>query len=971
MTRPRQNLLLLALALAALLAVSLLFAYQNWNNSEELSLQAAQGLLSDLSLDENHFTEALLRTRYGLDPNYDAITAARQDINSNLQQLRQLDLPPPIPASVARLTLIVNQENDQTESYKFLNAETRNSLRYYLFQVMRLMPEMPDRGPYSGLQHGLANNTIAMLQQVLRGSQPDENSDILGDNQHMLHQAANALPVEREVLKNLEKHSAILAEQLPKLESITLNLADSRSRNQIAKVRELTNDALNQRWYRNLLQRLVLGLLLLSLLFVLVLLLKRYLSVLRATGAQQRFLQSLTDNVGVGVLITSEDRIIFANPEAERLLEYERDALLGVFLHRQVHVHRQRLSVADCAVQSLIRQQGRFSGEFLFQARGGRQISVFQHAASYSADGVQNVVIAFQDISERKQTEDKLRQLSLVVEQSPESIIVTNLNAEIEYVNDAFLMNTGYAREEVIGRNPRMLQSGKTDGQAYVALWEALTQGQVWRGELLNRRKDGSEYCEMAIMAPIRQADGSVTHYVAIKENITEKKQAAAEINRLSNYDSVTELPNRNLLMDRLEQSLSMSLRQRSVEALILINLDRFKILNDAHGHNRGDQLLILVAARLSQLLQEGDTLARIGGDEFVLLLPTGHSSRELASQRGITVAQQVQSVLQPVFNVGTGEDIILTACLGVTLYPNYDQDSVHEVMRRADTAMHRGKDAGGNQTIFFEDDMAVSARQRFTIESELRQAIVRNELRLFLQPQVDAQGRPLSAEVLIRWQHPERGLLSPVDFIPIAEESDLIVAVGAWVLSQSCQLMAREAAAGFPLRLSVNVSPRQFRQPGFVPLLRDLIQETGAEPSHLMLEVTEGLFINNLSEVILKMDELTQLGVRFSIDDFGTGYSSLSYLKRMPIVELKIDKSFIQDITIDPNDAALVETILSVAQHLHYQVVAEGVETLDQVEFIKQRANVLFQGYYFGRPALAESWIEKWRADVRTGTQC
>jgi EAL domain-containing protein (putative c-di-GMP-specific phosphodiesterase class I) len=266
---------------------------------------------------------------------------------------------------------------------------------------------------------------------------------------------------------------------------------------------------------------------------------------------------------------------------------------------------------------------------------------------------------------------------------------------------------------------------------------------------------------------------------------------------------------------------------------------------------------------------------------------------------------------------------------------------------------------------------MAVSARQRFTIESELRQAIVRNELRLFLQPQVDAQGRPLSAEVLIRWQHPERGLLSPVDFIPIAEESDLIVAVGAWVLSQSCQLMAREAAAGFPLRLSVNVSPRQFRQPGFVPLLRDLIQETGAEPSHLMLEVTEGLFINNLSEVILKMDELTQLGVRFSIDDFGTGYSSLSYLKRMPIVELKIDKSFIQDITIDPNDAALVETILSVAQHLHYQVVAEGVETLDQVEFIKQRANVLFQGYYFGRPALAESWIEKWRADVRTGTQC
>jgi EAL domain-containing protein (putative c-di-GMP-specific phosphodiesterase class I) len=275
---------------------------------------------------------------------------------------------------------------------------------------------------------------------------------------------------------------------------------------------------------------------------------------------------------------------------------------------------------------------------------------------------------------------------------------------------------------------------------------------------------------------------------------------------------------------------------------------------------------------------------------------------------------------------------------------------------------MHRAKDAGGNQTMFFEEEMAKSAHQRFTIESELRQAVRSNELRLYLQPQVDSLGEIVSAEALIRWEHPERGLLPPGTFINIAEESDLIVDIGAWVLVEVCTLIARETMAGFPIRLSANISPRQFRRAGFVKYLKELLSTTGADPSQLILEITEGLFVNDIDDVIKKMNELTAIGIHFSIDDFGTGYSSLAYLKRMPIHELKIDKSFIQDAPSDPNDAALVETILSVANHLHLQVVAEGVETQAQADFLNFRAHILHQGYLYGKPVPAKQLISEWK---------
>ncbi|MEW6164542.1 MAG: EAL domain-containing protein [Pseudomonadota bacterium] len=586
-------------------------------------------------------------------------------------------------------------------------------------------------------------------------------------------------------------------------------------------------------------------------------------------------------------------------------------------------------------------------------------------ARKNSNDEICQLAGAFNRMAESIQEHERtLGKYSLALAQSPESIVITDLDGRIEYVNDCFLRNTGYAREEVLGQNPRILKSGSTPPATYVALWAAICAGHPWRGELVNRRKDGSEYVEEATIAPVRGPDGGITHYLAVKQDVTEKKRAAAEIERLAYHDALTGLPNRTLLLDRLALALAVAQRRDHFDALILLNLDRFKNLNDAHGHSTGDLLLIALGGRLAGLLREGDTLAHLAGDEFAILLQDLGNHRESASRRALTVAEKIHAGMRVPFRLENVEEAALTVSIGITLGPEGQDDNAEEALRRADTALHRAKASGGNQSAFFESDMGISARQRYAVERELRRAIAGGELLLYLQPQVDAHQNLCGAEALVRWQHPERGLLPPGTFIGIAEESDLIVDLGAWVLSEACRLMARETMAGHPLRLSVNLSPRQFRQPGFVQWIRDLLAATGADPTHLTLEVTEGLVIDDIDAVVARMHELRALGIHFSVDDFGTGYSSLSYLKRMPIHELKIDKSFVQDSTIDPNDAALVETILSVARHMHLQVVAEGVETEEQAEFLNARSRVIHQGYLYGKPEPAETWIARWRRE-------
>ena len=435
---------------------------------------------------------------------------------------------------------------------------------------------------------------------------------------------------------------------------------------------------------------------------------------------------------------------------------------------------------------------------------------------------------------------------------------------------------------------------------------------------------------------------------------------STAEIERLVNYDTLTGFPNRTLLVDQIEQSMALGKRRGRQDMLILFNVDRFKTLNDARGSAMGDLMLMAVGGRLASLIRDGDKLARIAGDEFALLVQDIPIEKERASRYALVIAEKIHASLRLPF-LFDEEEVTITATLGISFFPQDADDTSQEVMQRAQTALHRAKEDGGNQTAFFDSSMGALAQQRFLIERELRRGIPAGELRLFLQSQVDEQGKIVAAEVLVRWQHPQRGLLPPGVFIGVAEESDLIVELETWVLSEACRLIAEQDLAGRGLRLAVNVSPRHFRQTGFVQWIKDLLAAHGIDPSRLMLEVTEGMVIDNIGDVVAKMTELVSLGIRFSIDDFGTGYSSLAYLKRMPIQELKIDKSFVQDLPHDSSDAALVETILSVARHLQLHVVAEGVETQEQADFLTARAQLTLQGYLFSRPEPAADWLGRW----------
>lgn len=437
-----------------------------------------------------------------------------------------------------------------------------------------------------------------------------------------------------------------------------------------------------------------------------------------------------------------------------------------------------------------------------------------------------------------------------------------------------------------------------------------------------------------------------------------EKRRTEERIHHLAYFDGLTELPNRVLLTDRLAQIIVQSMPEKMQSALILLNVDRFKKINDARGQGSGDSLLKALSLRLRAVIRDGDTLARVGGDEFAILLHSLNSNPQSASHTARIVANKVQQALNiPV--VIDDNEVRVTVSMGLTLFPDASDDSADEVIKRADNALHKAKNKGGNQALFFESEMGIAAEQYFQIERELRKGIDQGELQLYLQSQVDAHGKVMGAEALVRWLHPERGLVLPAMFIPVAEDTDLIADIDKWVFEQVCLLLASAAMCERSLRIAVNISPRHFRRSNFVNWIKSTIAKTGVDAGKLTLEITEGLLVDSVSDAIAKMSELTALGIHFSIDDFGTGYSSLSYLKRLPIHELKIDKVFVQDAPANTEDAALVETILAVAKHLRLRVVAEGVETQAQADFLNERAVVTHQGYLYSKPEPAGRWLE------------
>jgi len=519
----------------------------------------------------------------------------------------------------------------------------------------------------------------------------------------------------------------------------------------------------------------------------------------------------------------------------------------------------------------------------------------------------------------------------------------------IIFVNEAFERRTGYRRDEVLGQNLRLLRGPGTEPAVIEEIERHMARNQAVRAELLNYTKSGEAYWVETELVPLADEGGVNTHWVAVERDITERKKSQDDIHRLAFFDVLTGLPNRRLLMDRIDKLLASSGRGGTYSAVMFIDLDRFKTINDARGHAIGDALLCNAADRLSKLMRKADTVARIGGDEFVVLL--GHLSDQLAgaTHAALTVAEKIRAAIGQDFEIA-GQTYNSTASIGVTMLPQTGQ-TAHDLLREADTAMYRAKADGRNGIAFFEAAMQAEVERRLTLERELAAALAAGQLQMHVQAQVDRDGRAIGGELLMRWPQADGGMVPPAVFIPVAEESGLILELGAWALRQACAAVLQLQAAGLAMPLSVNVSPSQFRQPGFVEQVRQALSASGAPARLLVLEVTEGLLIDKLDDTIARMHQLAALGLRFSIDDFGTGYSSLAYLKKMPLYELKIDRSFIMDTPDDANSRALVQSILAMAGHLGLRVVAEGVETQAQADFLIAHDCASMQGYLYARP--------------------
>lgn len=663
-------------------------------------------------------------------------------------------------------------------------------------------------------------------------------------------------------------------------------------------------------------------------------------------AASERELRAILRNMRDTYYRTGEDgRITRVSPSVTSLLGYAPEQVTGMsfdalFLHPAEYARfsgaldQHAGSLHDFELQ-LKRSDGAIVWSSInadcIRDAGGRVI------------GIEGTI---RNVSERKKSESQMQKLSKALEQTADAAVITDPDGNIEYVNPAFEHITGYSREEVLGAKPSVVKSGKQRASFYKKMWQTILAGRVFTDIFINRRKDGAIYYEEKTITPLKDDKGNITHFVATGKDITERIQTEARLQYLAHHDALTDLPNRTLFMDRLNQALARAKLHDRLLAIMFIDLDRFKNINDTLGHDVGDRILKELAGRLQASIRAEDTVARLGGDEFAILLD------DLTSINDATpLARKILDTMAPPTRLD-GRELFVTASIGISLYPS-DGPDAHTLLKNADIAMYRAKDLGKNNYQFYSTDMSAKAFERLTLENSLRHALERDELLLFYQPQVDIRsGRIIGVEALLRWRHPDLGLVGPADFVPLLEETGLIVETGQWVLETACAQARAWHDDGFhDLRVSVNLSGRQFNDPTFIDSIERAIRETAIDPNRLELEITESVIMRNARTTVTALNSLGDMGVRLSIDDFGTGYSSLSYLKRFPIDSLKIDRSFIRDVTSNADDAAIAHAIIVLGQSLKLEVIAEGVESPQQVEFLRNNGCDSMQGFLISQP--------------------
>ncbi|MEW8569687.1 MAG: EAL domain-containing protein, partial [Candidatus Thiodiazotropha sp.] len=666
------------------------------------------------------------------------------------------------------------------------------------------------------------------------------------------------------------------------------------------------------------------------------------------------------------VMITNtKGDIEYVNPRFEKVSGYSAEEVLGE--NPRILKSGDKTREEYKAMWDALLAGREWRGIFHNKRKDG---SIYWESASISPlrderGQITHFIAVKEDVTTQKRAEDQLRMNATVFDTTSEGIMVTDADNIIKTVNPAFTRITGYSAEEVVGQSPSILSSGRHEEEFYEELWNSVLHKRYWSGEIWNRRKDGSVFPEWLSIAAIPDDDGIAKEYVAVFSDISKHKENEEQIRYQANYDALTGLPNRSLLSDRLEQAIGSALREKWMLAILFIDLDQFKMVNDTFGHVMGDELLQLVAERIGDCVRESDTVARFGGDEFVILLQDVTEMDAVAN-----IATKVIDSITKVFTLYE-RDIYIGASVGITIFPD-DAMNADSLLRNADMAMYQAKERGRNNYQFFTASMQQQTLERQQLELDLRLAMQRGELEIYYQPVVNAEfERVISVEALLRWNHPHRGMIYPSVFIPLAEDSGLIGPIGEWVIKGACQQLGRWQQAGHSeLKMAVNLSSRQ-RELGLeADYLMQVLQETSIRPEMLTLEITESLLMRDTDEALKWLSSFKSLGINLSVDDFGTGYSSLSYLKRFPMDILKIDRSFINDLPHDIDDASLVRTIVAMAKSLNLRLIAEGVETREQAEFLLQIGCSNLQGYYYAKPMSAKAMTTWLQQDLQgTGT--
>ena len=677
--------------------------------------------------------------------------------------------------------------------------------------------------------------------------------------------------------------------------------------------------------------------------------------------SEEAFRAALAEQASDVVVIVGEEGVVrYGSPSLGNALGYRPEEVVGT--SASAYVHSEDAREALSAFEEVLGSPGVGSKPIGLRVR--HKDGSWRHFEAVGTNmmddaSVGGVVVNAWDVTARKRVEDELKLRDRAIAASSNGIIITDPNRPdnpIIYVNQKFEQITGYEAQEAVGKNCRFLAQGDQDQPGVDELRIAIHEGREWSGPLRNYRKDGTPFWNELYIAPVRDEAGRVVNFIGVQKDITERKVLEEKLAHQAFHDPLTDLPNRSLFLDRVDHALKRAKRRGDEVAVLFMDLDNFKVINDSLGHEVGDELLVAVAGRLSACLRPADTAARLGGDEFVVLLEDVEDPEEAPR-----VAVRIEEALRAPFWVG-GHNLFVTTSVGVALGGG-DGERSGDLLRNADLAMYQAKEGGKNSHAVFEPGMNQKALERLGMEADLRRALEKEEFRVHYQPKVSLRsGKIVAQEALVRWEHPKRGLVPPAEFIPLAEETGLIVPLGRWVLEEACKQLSEWQGlypTDPPLRMSVNLSAAQFKRPDLGESIAEVLRRARLDPRDLILEITESMVVEDVGAALTTLQTLKSLGVKIAVDDFGTGYSSLSYLKKFPVDYLKIDRSFVEGLGRDPKDEGLVSASIELAHALGLEAIAEGVETAEQLEHLRALGCELAQGFYFQKPSPGDTTSE------------